>query len=422
MRRFLYLFIIIAVIALVVLIGYFLRERANVNEGGATGNLPPVPSGQFPKPPPGTSPGSPASPGGALPPTTFLGQKFGVIAQNKVLSFFVDDQNNTTLVQPDGQVVRVVSGEASVLSSSAIVNLREARFSYDGKRILAVFGDQSSLQASIFDVPNKSWQPLQSSFRSPAWSPNSYQIVYLFDKGDATVLTTLDTGNAKAKPQELIKLHLQDVSLSWPTQNKIIVSDKPSSFSFGSIWGFDVKLKTLSPLVENKLGLESVWSGGAELGLIFSTDLTRRGGKLSLVDNKGNTLNDFAILTLPSKCAFDIRATQPQTTSTVKAATNTKTSTSTAAAADRFLYCAIPRDQNKFAASQLPDDYEKRVLFAADDLFRINLNLGAPEAGSIEPVFSNSGQMLDITDVKIFNQNLFFINRLDQKLYAVSLK
>lgn len=426
MRRFLYLFIVIAVIALIVLIGYFLRGGAKP-EGGATGNLPGTPTQQFPRPTPSTP--APAPPGAQPSP---LGTRFGAVAQNKVMDFFVDSQNGVVLVQPDGQVVRVINGESSILSSSAIANLREVRFSYDGKRVLAVFGDQSGREASIFNVLSKSWQPLASNLKTPTWSPNSYQIAYLLDKGDVAALTTLDTANPKAKPLELAKLHLQDVSLNWQVQNKIIVSEKPSAFPPGSIWSFDIKLKTLTPLAENKLGLESVWSGGAELGLTFSTDPTRRGGKLSLVDGAGNALNDLAFLTLPSKCAFDIQQIQGQppqsapakATSTNKT-TSTKTSTSTAAAAplaNKFLYCAIPKDPNKLKTSRLPDDYEKRVLFTADDFFRINLNLGAPGAGNVEPVFSGSGRLLDASQVKIFNKTVFFVNRLDQQLYAISLK
>jgi len=433
MRRFLYLFIIIAVIALVVLVGYFLRERANVGEtGGATGALPSAPPQRFPTSTSGAQPPSAAGqPGGTLPQTTFLGQKFGVVAQNKVMSFFVDGQNIAVLVQPDGQIVRVVNGEVSVLSSSAITNLREASFSYDGKRILAVFGDQSSPQASIFDILNKSWQPLSPGLKSPAWSPDDYQIVYLTSKGGAAALTTLDTANPKAKPQELAKFHLQDVSLNWPTRNKIIISDRGSAFFAGSIWSFDAKTKTPTELTDSKPGLESVWSSKWEFGLALEADFNGLGGKLSLIDGTGKTLNDLAFLTLPSKCAFDIQIQQPQTTptkattSTAKNATSTKTPTSTVPAAPpakKFLYCAVPQDQNKLAASQLPDDYEKRAMFTTDDFFRINLNLGAPEAGNIEPVFSGSGQNLDASNLKIFNQTIFFINRLDQKLYAVSLK
>lgn len=419
MRRFLYLFIIIAVIALIVLIGYFLRRGASPGEGGATGNLPSTPSQQFPKPSPGTPPPSPAGPGGTLPQTTFLGQKFGVVAQNQVLNFFVDSENSAVLVQPDGQVVKITNGEASVLSSSAITNLREASFSYDGKKILAVFGNQSNPQASIFDVSNRSWQPLQLKLKSAVWSPSSYQVAYLADNGDAAAITTLDVANPKAKPQVLARLHIQDVVLGWPAPNKMIIADKASVFSSGSIWNFDVKQKTLTQLVQNKPGLESVWSGGAELGLIFETNPNRRGGKLGLVDRAGSAINDLAFLTLPSKCAFDIQLVQ-QATSTKSS--KIATSTATATSSNKFLYCAVPLDQRKLTASELPDDYEKRAMFTTDDFFRVNLNLGAPEAGNIESVFSGSGQPLDATDLKIFNHTVFFINRLDQKLYAISLK
>ena len=66
--------------------------------------------------------------------------------------------------------------------------------------------------------------------------------------------------------------------------------------------------------------------------------------------------------------------------------------------------------------SHLPDDYNQMSLFTSDDIYRINL-----QSGAIDTTFKDPTQNMDISDVKLFNQTLFFVNRYDQKLYGVQL-
>ncbi|MDO8536832.1 MAG: hypothetical protein Q7R94_01135 [bacterium] len=415
MRRYLYLLGILAIIAVVVAVGYFLRYRSRdtvIDPNALTpGGLPPV----------GDQTGTPSPvPPGGTPPTSFVGQKFGVVGENKVLSFYVDAQNNALLVQPDGQIVKIAGNNATTLSSSAIANLREARFSADGNKILAIFGDSGKPQISVFDVASKSWQPLLLNIKSASWASTGYQLAYFVEKNGAKALTALDISNPKAKPVELFKMHAEDLMLDWINPNQIIIRDKGSAIADGSVWSFDIKTKTLKGFVSEKPGLASLWSGKANMGLVFAAlSSSRRGGGLTLYDTAGNALSGLKLSTLPAKCAFDA---QPAAATPSLAATSTKTTASKATSTpqvvlEKSLYCAIPRDSQKFGASRLPDDYEKKILFTADDFYKVNLSDGA-----VSSVFAEQAQMLDATELKVFNQTLFFINRLDQRLYAISLK
>ena len=415
MKRLIYLLTIIGVIAIVVGGFYFLRYRAESGPEEA-----PTAPGGLPQTPPQTIPAPPA-PGGDAPLEQPSGevvqpgeQKFGAIAKNEVLSYFVDGQNNAIIVQPDGQIVKIVRGEASVLSSSLASNLMSAEFSYDGKYILAAFGNRSEPQYSVFSVETKSWKPLASGIKSAAWSPADYRIAYFKEQvgstpstgsgqaaltaGGSTALTTLDLQNEKAVPQEITKIRVGDADIFWPFANQLLVSDKPSALYAGSIWSVDITKKTLAATVVEQLGLSSAWNQAAEMGLVFRTDLSRRGGRLSLLGATGNVLSDFAFLTLPSKCAF---------------ATEHSVATSTA---DRgLLYCAVPRDQEELEIKTLPDEYIKRSFFTQDNFYQINL-----VDGGIKEVLSD--QAVDGDGLKVFGKNLFFVNRLDGKLYAISLE
>jgi hypothetical protein len=75
----------------------------------------------------------------------------------------------------------------------------------------------------------------------------------------------------------------------------------------------------------------------------------------------------------------------------------------------------VPRNQNVLAASPLPDLYDQKGLFTSDNIYRINIS-----SGNIDTLFNDQNQNIDVSKIKIFNNNLYFINRLDQKLYSLS--
>lgn len=410
MRRLIYLFSILVVVGVVIGVGYFLRYRTEEPEVPILGQLPTTPTQ---KAPPATSASpTPSAPGtstpsalsqSALPQISAEGRKFGVVSQNNILDFFVAADNSVIFVEPSGKIGRVVRGETSLLSSSEIVNLWRASFSYDGKKILAEFGDLYMPQYSVFDTENKSWSPLPSYIKTPAWSPTSYEIAYLAEKSGEDALATLDITNPKAKPREILNLNAKDVFLSWLEPNSILINEKGGAAFAASVFRVDIKNKAIDLLIPPRIGLEVLWSAKAERGLIFVGGRTLRGGELGLVDEKGVLLNRLAFITLPRKCGFYEKAAGQISTSTPPS--------------EEFLACAIPRDREKPTKVPLPDAYEERALYTSDDLYEISL-----KDGTVREIYKSESSYFDGYNLKIFGKNLFFVNRFDGKLYAVSLE
>lgn len=54
-------------------------------------------------------------------------------------------------------------------------------------------------------------------------------------------------------------------------------------------------------------------------------------------------------------------------------------------------------------------------LFTSDDIYKINLATNA-----VNPIWSDQTQNMDVSNMKIFNGTLFFVNRYDQKLYGLT--
>ncbi len=312
----------------------------------------------------GGNPGTTGDTGTGTAGVPYLGQKFGVVSQVSAADYFVDAQNNLTIAEPTGQIVKIApTGEQTTLSPSAISNLVSASFSSDGKKVLALFGNPLAPQASIFDT-------------------------------------------------------------IWVSATQVLLKDKPSASTQGALWSFNPKAKALTAIAENAPGLESNWSGAANEGLIFESS-GGLGGGMRLVDSNGTSLRNFSLATLPTKCLFDQKITPIMATSTAPTATSTKSTSTKAKIAPAaptstvswVLDCAVPRDAQTLESFALPDAYNKKELVTSDDFYQVDLLTGA-----VSTIFADATQSVDATNLKIFNNTIFFVNRLNDKVYAISLK
>lgn len=331
-------------------------------------------------------------------------EKFGVVTENQVADYFIDSDNNLTFIEPSGKVMRLsASGELLEISGSQTDNLTGASFSYNGKKALIRFGSSKTPQFSVFDTETKIWQPLPLEFKSVAWSPEASEIIYLAEKGDKKVLGTLEVANPKAKTKELLELYIEDAEVSWPIKDQILIRGKGTALAEESLWSFNVPKKTLAPIFEYKSGLQAIHGGENQKILFFESNINLKGGFLTLFDLTQNKSKRLSFLTLPSKCAFSSEAISIDETSTIQIN-------------QEILYCGIPRNSRLFSISTLPDDYLMKKIFTEDNIYKINL-----ENGVISTVFDDYLYNIDVINPRVINKRLFFINRFDQRLYAINL-
>jgi hypothetical protein len=408
MKRYLYIIIgIVVAAALAILVLIYIKDRSATSTtigSTTTGSLPAVGTQ--------TNPGSTSSTILALSPSSSsttppqpTAGSFGILSTSAVLDYFVDAQNNITAIQPTGAVITISNGQSSLINSSTISDIVSASFSYDGKKILLSFGDPSNPQAELFDVASKIWTTLPQCMQSPRWASSGYQIAFLASAGTGKEsLSMINAAIPKSGVATLLTLHANDMALQWIGKTQFVLSDKPTSYVNGSAWLFNSQNDTLTPIISNQAGIETIWSSSTNpLGLIFSIDQSGQGQTLDLDTTSGAVVQKLSYLTLPSKCLF----------STENTATSTTVTTSSQYLA---LYCGIPRSSSGFSSARLPDDYNMMALFTSDDIYKINTATGATDA-----LFSDQTQNLDTSDLKIFNNTLFFINRYDQKLYGLVL-
>ncbi len=450
MKKVIIIILVILAVSALIFLGFYLRSRnesATPSTTTVSGNLPTV---QLPKTANSTQ---------NVKQATGPVENLRTAVNAPSLDYFVDAKNTVFFVQTDGQIFKT-SGSTSLttdnsqpepISASVIKNITAASFSFDGKKVLVTMGGSSGNQTSIFDTAQKTWQPLPQNISGPVWSPNNYQIAYFSGvSGGSTSLTTggsvlslLDAASSSSKPKALLPLRQEDMTLNWLAPNQILIADKTSALWSSSLWSLDPAKKIISPVIQDQPGLQTVWSSSpAPFGLMFSANQNQQGGQLRLVDKSGNPLKQLSFLTFPSKCVFYDKPIAPPTqpfnaaqgksaSSTTKASTSapasggsapldkTRYKSLTAGGAPKtqpMLICAVPRDQQLLGIDTLPDAYQEKALYTSDDFFEINVN-----DGTVKALFSDSAKNLDASDIKIFNQNVFFINRFDKKVYSVPI-
>lgn len=421
MKRILtYLLIAVVIIGIIGAAIYFLTRTGNqAGQIGSlplqSGSLPSANSGAFSN---GTS-GSLSNNGGVINNGNSAGTtaNFNIVSTSEnVIDYFIDNHNNATIVEPGGEISTVSNNNTNIISSLGISNIISTGFSYDGAKLLVNFGDPNNPQTSVFDINTKSWTPLPTGMISPRWSPTDYRIIYLKNNSNGTeTLATTDASKIKNGSLTITTLYIQDVSLVWLSKNKVLFCDKPSTYTQGSIWSFDLQKKSLVPITIDQSGVEATWSNTTTtIGIEFISNISEYGGKLELVDGSGNKIEQFKSLTLPQKCLFSQYAIPIASTTTTQ--NTTSTSSSTANSSYLALYCGIPRDQGALSSNKLPDSYNQMSLFTSDDIYRINTS-----NGSVGVLFSDQNQNMDVSSIKIFNNSLFFINRYNSKLYSLGL-
>jgi hypothetical protein len=334
-----------------------------------------------------------------------LAKNFGVIANDPIIAYFVTPNNTVLAVEPTGKIIQVIGGQVTTLNSLVMNDIIHASFSYDGAKALVTFGNPAKPQTSVFDIATKAWAPMPAGWLTPVWSPSDYRIAYAIQNTNGTeLIATVNAALKAPQPIILVTLHAQDLALTWPNKNQLALETKPSAYVAGTDLLLNLSTLALTPILPETAGLDVAW--GKTTGLAFTAGTSGVGGNLMLLDTAGNTLQKLSFLTPASKCAFGALTTSLAATTSTKAIT-----TST-----QYLFCAVPRDQDKLKTSHLPDDYAQHALYTADDAYRINLTSGA-----IDTVLADQTQAWDASNIMVVNNTLFFVNRYDEKLYAAQL-
>ncbi|MBI2514803.1 hypothetical protein HYV91_01265 [Candidatus Wolfebacteria bacterium] len=355
--------------------------------------------------------------GGGIPPvgnqvfkgttTSSSGQigtaKLKVLSRNEVSDYwlyqpFASSTPEIYYLTPDGKIMKVPGSVLSVggrgdgdekISDEAIFDVQSIKPSRDGKLVLIKSGDRQNPKFTLYDVETKIKQDLPNAVAG-VFSPDVKKIAYL-EKPGANGSSNLMLKDLKSpaipKPVKLISLSVKDVELFWLDPQKIFLISPPSYQYESQAWSLDIKKGTLSR-IDSGNGLMLNWSADAKIAIDFKTKNNGRVAEAKLIDKDGKHLANLDFSTLPTKCFVS----QPQ------------------------IYCGLPQFYSLPQEPLLPDDYLKKAVYSRDFIYLIDT-----EKNSIEPIFTSLEPTVDLWHLSKIENQLFFVNRYDNKLYGLSL-
>lgn len=306
-------------------------------------------------------------------------KRLASLTADPIFDYWLNKQTNTVYyLNLAGQVFEISNGAEAMANSQPLASLNKVSPSYDGTYMIARFNYPNQPIFSIFNTVTKNWQPLPITAIDAAWSPNSNEIAYIDNQG----IKILNL--ATKKTQSIIALSQKDLEMHWRTDSKILLSSTMGDST--KIMALDLKTKNMTPFLE-EFGLALKWDAGDNYGLKISK--INNESHLSFIDKNGSVLFPAAFLTMPSKCVI-------QDTQGVK------------------VYCAVPK--NIPDGMKLPEDYYQQAVYFDDILYSIDLG-----TASVSEIQTDSKDPVDAEHLEVSDGKLLFKNRLDDKLYSVTL-
>lgn len=313
------------------------------------------------------------------------------ITANEVFDYWINKKTGEVFYLTEGgQIYKINSeGREENTGSKATGNLSYVKPSTDGSMIIVAFGFPHDPTFAIYNTSAKSWQALPAGTTAAAWDPKSNdRLAYLRYNGSASKLYLLNFKNNRST--EELRLSQKDLELEWPSPDLIYLSERPSIKYPTSLWSYNLKTKTINTVIREEKGLITKWFNDKN-ALKFSD------GLLKIIDNDNQFLALVNFITLPSKCAID-----PQT---------------------EEMFCAAPEisQLSRNITNNLPDNYLKKQIHFDDLLYLVPLT-------ELESGQSNLTLRLPLIDLsadadhlELVENNLYFIDRYDKKLYKLEL-
>lgn len=295
-------------------------------------------------------------------------------AQTKTTAFFLTKTGE--LKKNDG------TGEFSLLSYASYGIPLVVKQNASGT-LAAVRFDSGSTY--LYSVTKNAWELLGNAISDFAFSPNGQSMLALEERGGETTLVRFDALTTSPRKTILLRFGGVDFRLEWPSADRAILSSVPSYFSEGIVTEINLQTRAFRVVTQGN-GLGVLTSSQSPRLLVFRPETKAKTTAL-LYAPDGTKLNTYNRFLLHAKCGASL--------------------------SNPVIWCGAPQllPSGSFT---FPDDYLKRALFTHDELVGIDLL-----TGDFFSVPFSSDSYVDMSFVIHAEDNVFFINRLDGKLYKL---
>lgn len=291
-------------------------------------------------------------------------------------------------------VLDIASKSKRILSDKELIGLSDIAWSPDKSKVISEFGTADGRSKFfLYDYSQNKGVSLKNNLDSVVWQNNEKILYKYFDA--KTQERTLNIANPDGSNwQKITDLAIKDIRIA-PIPRTGLVSfwNKPDAFTETILQSSPILGGERKDILKGKFGADYLWSPDGNSLLLSNID--GKGGsklQLGLTNSLGGEYTNLGIPTFISKCAWS------------------KTG--------KTVYYALPGSIP--AGMVLPNDYAAGKFNTQDTFWKVDIATGEKSrlielekitaAYDAADLFLNSDESL-----------LFFINRLDGKLYQITL-
>ncbi|MEK7629256.1 MAG: hypothetical protein AAB394_01895 [Patescibacteria group bacterium] len=279
-----------------------------------------------------------------------------------------DNKNKLGLVAVD----RI--GEVNVSSTGELVSFKYSLASGANRFI-------------IYNVTDKTLKTLPQETEDVSLGNSNKEVAVVYsDKTGKKIALSYDSFS---KTKDVTSTKIPDIRIDWFNSDNIALATRPSGVAQGILYSLNTKTNKTTRVLGGVYGLTTNFSPTGKMVLVSETDSTGQSLKLANINLDKKSKRNISLFTLPEKCTW--------------------------AQDERTVFCSVFKvnDPDSFV---MPDDYYKRrVRSDGEEIVRIST-----ETGQTQKVIDGS---FDASNLFLMPDEsyLFFINKIDGRLYRLSL-
>ncbi len=279
-------------------------------------------------------------------------------------------------------------------SDKELIGISDVSWSPDKNKVITKFMSAGATKFYSYDYTTLQSTPLKKNVDEIAWQNSSNRIFYKYYDA-ATKKRTLNISDPDGTNwTKLADIDFRNVSIAQiPKSSLVSFWNKPDSF-------FETTLKSVpliggeeKSLLKGIFGADYLWNKDGTMALVSYSD-TKGSTKIQLatINSNGGEFKNLDFPSLTSKCTW--------------------------AKDNVTVYCAMPGEVP--ASAIMPNDYDQEKFHTTDTFWKINTTTGEKnriiDLNKITEKYDAANPFLDINE-----SILFFTNRIDGKLYRITL-
>lgn len=308
-------------------------------------------------------------------------------SDRKNILYYLKDSGNVFQITTEGKQRKIISEEK-------LNELKDVLWSPDRTKVISVFEREGKTEFYSYDYTTNEGVKLRSGIDSISWANSGNRILYKYydSESDTRSINIADPdGSNWSKLADTSHRYVKVKSI--PQTSLVSFWNSPYSSEEAQLQTVGITGGEAKTIFAGKFGTDYLWSPDGTKSLVSFTE--EKGGSkimLATINSDGGGYQSLNIPTLVSKCAWSKD--------------------------NKTVYYALPSSISEGAV--MPNDYLNNKITTRDTFWKVDTATGKQERivelEEMEGSYDATNLFLDSSE-----SALFFVNRLDGKLYRIEL-